>query len=43
VEVLSGLNEGDRVIIGNQSQFRNGEKVTPKEVTLPSVDEGGAN
>jgi RND family efflux transporter MFP subunit len=43
VEVLSGLGEGDRVIVGNQSQFRGGEKVTPKEVTLPSVDEGGAN
>jgi RND family efflux transporter MFP subunit len=43
VEVLSGLSEGDRVIVGNQSQFRNGEKVTPKEVTLPSVDEGGTN
>jgi RND family efflux transporter MFP subunit len=41
VEVLSGLNEGDRVIIGNQSQFRNGEKVTAREVTLPSVDQEG--
>ncbi|HXX99770.1 MAG TPA: efflux RND transporter periplasmic adaptor subunit [Candidatus Limnocylindrales bacterium] len=43
VEVLSGLNEGDRVIIGKQSQFRSGEKVAPKEVRLPSVDEGGVN
>ena len=43
VEVLSGLNEGERVIIGNQSQFRNGEKVTPKEVTLPTVNEEGAS
>ena len=41
VEVLSGLNEGDRVIIGNQSQFRNGEKVTAKEVTLPTVEQEG--
>ena len=40
-EVLSGLVEGDRVIVGNQSQFRSGEKVVPKEVTLPSLDEGG--
>jgi RND family efflux transporter MFP subunit len=43
VEVLSGLSEGERVVIGNQSQFRNGEKVTPKEVTLPGVSEGEAN
>jgi len=43
VEVLSGLNEGDRVIIGNQSQFRAGEKVTSREVKLPSVEEGGGN
>lgn len=43
VEVLSGLNEGDRVIIGNQSQFRSGEKVTPREVKLPSVEDGGGN
>ena len=43
VEVLAGLTESDRVIVGNQSQFRNGEKVTPKEVKLPSMDEGGTN
>ena len=30
VEVLSGLSEGDRVIIGNRSEFRPGEKVQPK-------------
>lgn len=42
VEVLSGLNEGDRVIVGNRSQFRNGEKVQPKEV-LPSGPGGGAS
>jgi len=41
--VLSGLAEGDRVIVGNQSQFRNGEKVVPKEVTLPSLEEEGAS
>jgi RND family efflux transporter MFP subunit len=43
VEVLAGLTESDRVIVGNQSQFRNGEKVAPKEVKLPSMDEGGTN
>lgn len=43
VEVLSGLAEGDKLIIGNQSQFRNGERVVPKEVKLPDTEEGGAH
>ncbi len=43
VEVLSGLAEGDRVIIGNRSQFRNGETVAPQEVKLPQVETEGAN
>ena len=30
VEVLSGLSEGDRVVIGNRSEFRSGQKVQPK-------------
>jgi len=42
-EVVDGLAEGDRVIIGNQSQFRNGEKVVPKETSLPSLEAGGTN
>jgi RND family efflux transporter MFP subunit len=40
VEVVSGLNEGDRVVIGNRSQYHNGEKVQPKDVG-PSVENGG--
>jgi len=32
IEVVSGLSEGDRVIIGNRSQFRPGQKVQPKLV-----------
>ena len=32
LEILSGLKEGDRVVIGNRSQFRPGERVTPKPV-----------
>jgi RND family efflux transporter MFP subunit len=32
VEVISGLAEGDRVIIGNRGAFRNGQKVQPKDV-----------
>jgi RND family efflux transporter MFP subunit len=38
VEVISGLSEGDRVVIGNRSQFRNGQKVQAREVSV-----GGAN
>src|ERR1700675_5067679 len=43
VEVLSGLTDGDRVIVGNQSQFRSGEKVIPKEIKLLDAEAGGAN
>jgi len=43
VEVLSGLNENDRVIIGNRSQFRSGEKVAPKEVAPGNEGAGGAS
>jgi RND family efflux transporter MFP subunit len=43
VEVVSGLTDGDRIIVGNQSQFRNGEKVVPKEVKLLDTEAGGPN
>ncbi|HEY6387938.1 MAG TPA: efflux RND transporter periplasmic adaptor subunit [Candidatus Acidoferrum sp.] len=33
VEVLSGLSDQDRVVIGNRSEFRNGQKIQPKEVS----------
>jgi hypothetical protein len=33
-EVLSGLREGDLVIVGNHSEFQSGEKVEPKLVAL---------
>ena len=42
-EVLSGLSESDRVIIGNRSQFRAGEKVVPQEVKLPSAAGNGGS
>jgi RND family efflux transporter MFP subunit len=32
VEVLSGLQEADRVVIGNRSQFRPGQRVQPKRI-----------
>ncbi|HVU27992.1 MAG TPA: efflux RND transporter periplasmic adaptor subunit [Verrucomicrobiae bacterium] len=38
-EVLSGLREGDRVIVGNHSDFQVGQKVEPKLVQLSMADE----
>jgi RND family efflux transporter MFP subunit len=32
-EVLSGLSEGERVIIGNRSEYHNGQKIQPKDVS----------
>lgn len=32
VEVLSGLTDGDRVVIGNRSQFHSGQRIKPKDV-----------
>ncbi len=42
VEVLSGLGEGDRVVLGNRSLFRVGEKVRPHEVTAASGGVGSS-
>jgi RND family efflux transporter MFP subunit len=33
-EVISGLADQDRVLIGNRSQFRNGQKIQPKEISV---------
>jgi RND family efflux transporter MFP subunit len=43
VEVLSGLTDKDRVVIGNRSQFRNGQKIQPKEVAPDASKAGGHN
>jgi RND family efflux transporter MFP subunit len=32
IEVLSGLEEGERVVIGSRNEYRKGMKVTPKEL-----------
>lgn len=40
VEVLSGLNAGDRVLIGSRSEFRAGERVVPKLTEAVSNAEG---
>src|ERR1700746_3355766 len=41
VEVVAGLKEGDRVVIGNRSQYREGEKVQPKEAAPMNSNGGG--
>jgi RND family efflux transporter MFP subunit len=41
VEVLSGLSDHDRVIIGNRAQFRNGQKIIPKELGGGASKTGG--
>jgi RND family efflux transporter MFP subunit len=41
VEVVSGLSDGDRVIIGNRSEFRNGQKIRPKEISAGTAKTGG--
>ena len=43
VEVLSGLSDQDRVVIGNRSEFRNGQKILPKDVTSSAGDAAGGN
>lgn len=40
VEVLAGLSEGDRVIIGKRSEFRTGQKVQPKLIGAPDTAGG---
>ena len=40
VEVLSGLSEGDQVVVGNTSQLREGQIVVLKLVELPKVEGG---
>ena len=35
LEILGGLAEGDRVVIGSRSQFRPGEAVEPRPIEEP--------
>ena len=41
VEILSGLNEGDRVIVGNFGSFQAGQVVEPKLAKLTDSSEAG--
>jgi RND family efflux transporter MFP subunit len=43
VEVLSGLTDGDRIIIGNRSEFRNGQRIYPKDVVGTAMKIGSEN
>jgi multidrug efflux pump subunit AcrA (membrane-fusion protein) len=38
IQVLSGVSEGDRVIVGNLGEYRPGQRVDPKLSTM--VEEG---
>jgi len=38
-EVLTGLQDGDLVVVGNRSQVQQGLKVTPKQVEMAKVSE----
>jgi RND family efflux transporter MFP subunit len=41
IEVLSGLTEGERVIVGNLAEFTPGQKVLPKMVEAGSASQAG--
>lgn len=41
IEVFSGLSDQERVVIGNRSEFRNGQKILPKDVSSPAGDATG--
>jgi RND family efflux transporter MFP subunit len=43
VEVIAGLTEQDRVIIGNRSQFHGGQHVQPKEIGADDLTTGEGN
>ena len=43
IEVLSGLSEGDRVVIGNRGQFRAGQKIQPKVADAQQSGAPGEN
>ncbi len=40
IEVLTGLSESDRVVVGSTSQLREGQLITPKSIDLPDIQGG---
>jgi multidrug efflux pump subunit AcrA (membrane-fusion protein) len=43
LEVLSGVNEGERVIVGHLDEYRPGQKVQPKELQDNGNSGAGGN
>ena len=43
IEIVSGVNEGERVIVGHLGEYRTGEKVQPKEVATEGGSGSNAN
>lgn len=41
IEIVSGLSDGDRVIVGSLSEFQTGERVTPKPIADVSTSAEG--
>lgn len=41
IEVLSGLNQGDRVVVGSSNEFRAGMKIRPKEIDASQPGQAG--
>jgi RND family efflux transporter MFP subunit len=41
IEVVSGLNEGDRIVVGSRSSFRSGMRVKPKNLDSGAPDSAG--
>jgi RND family efflux transporter MFP subunit len=41
VEIASGLNEGDELVVGSRNEFRSGMKVQPKEIEIGAGPAGG--
>jgi hypothetical protein len=40
IEVISGLKQGDRLVIGSLNEFHAGMKVRPKEIDASQPGEG---
>lgn len=41
IEILNGLKEGDRAVVGSRNVFRSGMKVTPKELDASATGQEG--
>jgi RND family efflux transporter MFP subunit len=41
VEIITGLKEGDEVVVGSRNEFRSGMKVQPKEIEIGAGPAGG--